>query len=324
MKKIAIVLITFFTCQNYIYSQSINGLEVKDIDVNYMRIYGRSNFMGTKMVVRFEFGQRIGFDHNNKNIRDKNGKIIKFNTMIDAMNFISSYGYRLIQTYMTAQGRRTIYYHYIVEKIGLIDNKGVNKYVNAQNRSYSKTYGTEGDWKEYKEQKEKKKEDWKENRENKNESNPPLKKEQSKKEEPKPKKAKSNSFLDKLSNGVSKNKTTSTTETKVKETEKKATTEVIKCSACQGLGTTTTHCHTDNCDDGFVTKTCSSCQGKYKEGKDLCYKCDGEGCDYCDYDGTACDACKSGKKNGKHLTCNGTGKTQQTCSECKGKGKVIK
>lgn len=300
-------------------AQSINGMEIEDIDVNYMRIYGRTNFMGTKMVVRFEFGQRIGFDHNNKNIRDKNGKIIKFNTMIDAMNFISSYGYRLIQAYMTAQGR-TIYYHYIIEKIGLIDNNGVNKYVNAQNRSYSKTYGKEGDWEEYKDQKEKKKEDWKDNKNSNDKPNTQTKVEKTKPIEPKPKKAKSNSFLDKLSNSISKNKTSTTS----KETVKESQPEIINCSVCNGKGNVSKECHTDNCDDGFITKTCSTCNGNYKNGTDVCYKCEGEGCEYCEYDGTACDACKKGKKKETHTDCNGTGETKSSCNTCNGKGKIIK
>ncbi|MGB0885318.1 MAG: hypothetical protein ACPGR5_02755 [Chitinophagales bacterium] len=100
------------------------------------------------------------------------------------------------------------------------------------------------------------------------------------------------------------------------EDEKTKTT----CTSCNGDGRKIEKCKNEICNNGKTKITCSSCNGNYKSSNTLCYKCEGIGCDYCDYDGAACDNCKSGKNETNHQVCSGTGKITETCTQCNGKG----
>lgn len=324
MKILLIIILTSFF--SILHSQTVNGLELKDLDVNYLRIYGRANFTGTKMVVRFEFGQRVRFfDSKNRNVTDKDGKIITFNTMIDALNFISAYGYRLVQSYNTISGS-TVYYHYIMEKIGLINNQGINKYSNNQNNHFNRM----NDDKENKENIKKKEEEDVKSEKYSAEKQAAFEaylKEKERKEaqdsKVELKKTKGESGLekklDKVDDFISNIGKKKNTDEKDQEKPK-----FESCSDCKGTGAVSETCTDKDCNSGTISKTCTSCSGKYSDGADECYKCEGKGCEYCDYDGKACGSCKKGIKKVKHAACNGTGKISKPCQVCGGKGQLSK
>lgn len=287
-------------------AQYVNGMDLKDLDVNYLRIYGNTNFGGNKMIVRFEFGQKVGFDHKNKNILDENGKRITFNTMIDAVNFMSSYGYRVIQTFTTVKGN-AVYYHYIMEKIGLMDNKGVNSYNNTQNKHYNRI---------------------KNNNTTSSSSSNSVEKEKTNtnkkeiKEKQKPKK-KGGSFLDKISGAFDKKEETPEVEEKT-QAEPTKVEEYTNCTTCKSTGKINIQCTSKVCSKGKIYATCSHCSGNYKNANAQCPKCQGTGCDYCDYDGKACPNCNQGQETKTHSQCNGTGILKAVCHKCNGSGKILK
>lgn len=98
------------------------------------------------------------------------------------------------------------------------------------------------------------------------------------------------------------------------------------CLSCKGKGKTSIKCNSDGCQNGFISATCTTCNGNYRSGKGICPNpgCNFVGCEYCDYDGAACTKCDRGKITIKHSKCNGTGKIQTSCSVCSGKGYTIK
>lgn len=307
MKRILLIFLGVITSLNFLQAQSVNGIQLKELDVNYLRIYGRTNFTGTKMVVRFEFGQRVRFfDSKNRNVTDREGRRITFNTMIDALNFISAYGYRLVQTYNTVSGS-TVYYHYIMEKIGLINNQGVNNYNNTQNNHYSRSINND-------------QESYEGNQSN-DEEKYEVEEEKTFKERHEEKVAAAKKTFENISDAFKKKENKSETEIIQNSTETNTETE-IKCSSCDASGSQKTTCKKDNCLKGKTTKMCSICNGNFADAETGCYKCEGIGCDYCGYDGKACDACKSGKKTTTHNHCKGTGKIIEQCSKCAGTGKI--
>lgn len=306
-------MITSFT---FINAQSVNGIPLSELDVNYLRIWGRTNFLGNKMVVRFEFGQRSKFiGSKNQNITDSEGRRITFNTMIDAVNFISAYGYRLVQTFNTINGR-TVYYHYILEKIGLINNQGVNAYSNTQNKHYNRSMNN-GTY---------------EAPEN---IAKPKKKQINKETQPKSKKTtrKSNSFLNKLDEIADKLDKKSKPKQETPYTEKeepkvykpvKHQKEKVACPLCSETGIKNSVCRTDGCNNGKIKSTCHICKGDYNNYNTTCTKCNGEGCEYCDYDGKACYNCDKGISSNSHNNCKGTGMLNSTCPDCNGNGFLVK
>ena len=69
MKKIALILGIF--ASNFAFSQTVNDVPIKDINVDYVQIIGTGRGLSTKLNVRLDFGQ------DTKSFSLKNGLKIK-------------------------------------------------------------------------------------------------------------------------------------------------------------------------------------------------------------------------------------------------------
>lgn len=97
-------------------AQSVNGIPIKDIDVTYIQIVGRGNLTGTKVSVDVDFGQQNKvFSSDDTRIVDESGSLVKFNSMIDALNFFNRNGYEYVDAYTVTIGSSNVY-HYLLRK----------------------------------------------------------------------------------------------------------------------------------------------------------------------------------------------------------------
>ncbi len=119
MKKsiLSLCFVLFLTFSTF--SQTVNGIAIKDIDVEYIEIVGTTRFLSDKVNVEIDFGQDTQFFGSTKQteIKDKKGEKIKFNSMIDALNFMSKNGYQFVQAYALVKDSQNIY-HYLMRKKG--------------------------------------------------------------------------------------------------------------------------------------------------------------------------------------------------------------
>lgn len=117
MKKIIflICISLFYFCN--VHSQTVNDIPIKDIDVEYIQIVGTSKLLSSKLTIEIDFGQenKLFSSDNDTRIKDTNGKRMVFNSMIDALNFMSSNGYAFVQAYAFAVGSQNVY-HYLMKK----------------------------------------------------------------------------------------------------------------------------------------------------------------------------------------------------------------
>ena len=98
-------------------SQTVNDIPLKDIDVNYVEIVGTSRVLSTKLTVEIDFGQENKLFSSDKDtrIKDANGKNMIFNSMIDALNFMTTNGYEFVQAYAVIVSNQNVY-HYLLKK----------------------------------------------------------------------------------------------------------------------------------------------------------------------------------------------------------------
>lgn len=109
MKKTLLIIILAMI-SSFTKAQTVNGVAIKDLNVEYVEIQGTAkNLMGTKVLISMDFGQK--FDWKDDLIRDENGQKMIFNSMIDALNFMSKNGYTFVDAY-AVQG----IYIYILKK----------------------------------------------------------------------------------------------------------------------------------------------------------------------------------------------------------------
>lgn len=98
-----------------IKAQTVNDIPLKDIDVEYVQIVGTSKLLSTKLTIQIDFGQRTKFFSSGKEtiVKDTDGKAVDFNSMIDALNFMSKNGYEFVNAYAITVGNQNVY-HYLL------------------------------------------------------------------------------------------------------------------------------------------------------------------------------------------------------------------
>lgn len=110
----AIFILLFFS---FGFSQTVNDIPIKDIDVEYVQIVGTSRMLSNKVTIEIDFGQVNKYFSNDKDtrVKDDAGKNVIFNSMIDALNFMVKNGYEFVQAYAFARDSQSVY-HYLMRK----------------------------------------------------------------------------------------------------------------------------------------------------------------------------------------------------------------
>jgi len=117
MKKVNLLIIFLTTLGiTNSYAQTINDKPIKEIDVEFMQIVGTSKPLSTKLTIEIDFGQENKFwSAKDLQVKDENGKFMVFNSMIDALNFMSKNGYDFINAHTISIGNQNVY-HYLLKK----------------------------------------------------------------------------------------------------------------------------------------------------------------------------------------------------------------
>jgi hypothetical protein len=97
--------------------QTVNDVPLKDINTEYIQIVGTSKLLSTKLTIEIDFGQENKiFNGNDTQLKDIDGKRIVFNSMIDALNFMSANGYEFVQAYVITIVNQNVY-HYLMRRM---------------------------------------------------------------------------------------------------------------------------------------------------------------------------------------------------------------
>ncbi|ADQ80500.1 hypothetical protein Palpr_2367 [Paludibacter propionicigenes WB4] len=117
MKKTFFCLLAlFYFGLPEVKSQTLNDIPIKDINVQYLQIVGRALNSGRAFDIEIDFGQATKiFSSKETRVKDENGKSVKFNSMIDALNLFCKNGYKFVTVYVNSSAERPIYY-YLLEK----------------------------------------------------------------------------------------------------------------------------------------------------------------------------------------------------------------
>lgn len=111
-----LLLILSFCFAILSYGQTVNDIPIKDIAVEYVQIVGTAKLLSSKMKIDIDFGQRDKlFKTKDTQIKDKAGKALVLNSMIDALNFMVENGYEFVQAYAVVIANQNVY-HYLLRK----------------------------------------------------------------------------------------------------------------------------------------------------------------------------------------------------------------
>ncbi len=82
----------------------------------YCQVKCESPLFSGKVVIYIDQGDKKNL-HQEKRLRDENDKLVKFNTVIDALNYMGKKGWTLVNAYpLTSVGNTPVYY-YIFKKL---------------------------------------------------------------------------------------------------------------------------------------------------------------------------------------------------------------
>lgn len=96
--------------------QTVNDIPISEIDVEYIQIIGTSKLLSNKVTIQIDFGQENKYWSNkDTQVKDENGKLVVFNSMIDSLNFLSENGYEFVNAYAITIGNQNVY-HYMLRK----------------------------------------------------------------------------------------------------------------------------------------------------------------------------------------------------------------
>ena len=108
------LILSFYSALGF--GQTVNGIPMNEIDVEYVQIVGTGKIFSNKVTIEIDFGQENKvFNNKDTQIIDKNVKLVAFNSMIDALNFMSANGYEFVTAYAVTISNQNVY-HYLLRK----------------------------------------------------------------------------------------------------------------------------------------------------------------------------------------------------------------
>jgi hypothetical protein len=82
----------------------------------YCQIVGTGRLLSHRVTIEIDYGQHRRFFGPQQIIKDENDEIKKFNSMIDALNYMGEQGWEFVQAYAVSTGSNQLTYHYLLKK----------------------------------------------------------------------------------------------------------------------------------------------------------------------------------------------------------------
>jgi len=115
MKKFFITLICLFFLGGFsAFSQvTVNDVDINKLDIEYCEVVAKAAMFSTKVVVVIDYGQK--FSWKVQTIKGKDGKDMKFNSVIAALNFMYKNGWDYLNNFAVTTKDGSVY-HYLLRK----------------------------------------------------------------------------------------------------------------------------------------------------------------------------------------------------------------
>jgi hypothetical protein len=104
MKQIIFGLLFIVFAQMSFSQVSKNDIIIDSISITkkyvYCEIVGNESLLDSELKVDIDYGQNVSFWNQDRRLKDENGESIKFNSMVDALNYMGAFGWEFVQAYV--------------------------------------------------------------------------------------------------------------------------------------------------------------------------------------------------------------------------------
>ena len=99
-----LVLLLALVCAGFCAeAQVVDGVDIwEKKEVDYLEIVGNINPLTRKTIVAVDYGQKVDMSTDTR-VEGPDGKVVKFNSTIDAVNQFSAWGWDVFQVYVSPE-----------------------------------------------------------------------------------------------------------------------------------------------------------------------------------------------------------------------------
>ena len=105
MKKIFTISLLFF---------AFNSFAQEKVE-QYCEVVATPKLLSNRVTIDIDYGEERSFWKDNR-LKTEEGKLKKFNTTIDALNFMGKAGWKLVNAFPVYTGSNSQVYHYVFRK----------------------------------------------------------------------------------------------------------------------------------------------------------------------------------------------------------------
>lgn len=88
----------------------VDGVNINSLDISYCELVGFDfGLIKTRLMINIDYGQSFSFGQS-MNVESKKGKLIIFNSMVDALNFMEKNGWQYINQYAISNSNNKAYH----------------------------------------------------------------------------------------------------------------------------------------------------------------------------------------------------------------------
>ena len=81
----------------------------------YCEVVATGRILSNKVTIDIDYGEERSVWKDNR-LKDENGRLKKFNSVIDAINYLGKNGWKLVNAFPVANGNTPMIYHYVFKK----------------------------------------------------------------------------------------------------------------------------------------------------------------------------------------------------------------
>lgn len=109
MKNIIIIALILFSS-----FQSFSQIETDKVE-QYAEVVATPRLLSSKVTIDIDYGEERSIWKDNR-LKNDEGKLKKFNTVIDALNYMGKEGWKLVNAFPITIGTNSQVYHYVFKK----------------------------------------------------------------------------------------------------------------------------------------------------------------------------------------------------------------